>query len=75
MNEKLRALRIAIGEPAYRALGRSGVTSIGAHPKTRDGHAAAAWRERGVTGAGGGLTMLGSALAEHAVSAEYDKLF
>ncbi len=72
---RIRAMRRAIGETAFRALGLAGVTHAGAVVVLSDEAVMTALRVHGVVGSNDGLTILGSGLAGMAQEAMYAEMF
>lgn len=72
---KVQAMRAAIGERAFEALGYSGVTHSGAVVVLADETAMTALRVHGVVGPNDGLTIVGSGVAMRAQAHVEDLLF
>lgn len=72
---KIQAMRAAIGDEAFEALGRAGVTHAGAIVQLQDLAAMTVLRREGVVGPNDGLTILGSGVAMRAQAYVEDLLF
>jgi hypothetical protein len=72
---KIQAMRAAIGEAAFEALGYSGKVHAGAVVCLADVAVMDALRVHGVVGANDGLTILGSGLAMRAQAHVEDMAF
>ena len=72
---KVQAMRAAIGDEAFRALGFAGVVRVGAVVVLADEAAMTALRVHGVIGRHDGLTVVGSILAEMARDAMEAAMF
>jgi hypothetical protein len=72
---KVQAMRAAIGDEAFRALGFAGVVRVGAVVVLADEATMDVLRVHGVIGKRDGLTLVGSILAEMARGAVEDAMF
>lgn len=72
---KVQAMRAAIGEKAFEALGYAGVTHAGSVVVLADETVMTALRVHGVVGPNDGLTIVGSGVAMRAQAYVEDLLF